>query len=317
MPLPDLHQRLAAQADHLTEVIGTLPASTLPQDTLHEPLGSGLNNLFLLRVTGIQYLGRRPLGADGKPGSRLSADMLLGKLLSHQWDLDGWKCHYQPITERDCRKLFREALESPDNRIHFPFPELDANCHELIAPNAYWDNPGLLAADLDRQEAHFREAAIRLLEQRLPATALIHDPACSTGTFIAALARAFPASHCVGTDRSSAMVRHAKHHHRLANLHFASADAHQPLLEQASCNVLVLRFLNAEMMPRQVARSLFHQLVGLVEKRGLMLIFGQSSLLLDIEQEVRHSDLRVVQSLAGVPGSSELFQFYLLERNAT
>ena len=312
---PFQHELFEAQARHLACVLA-LPAMEQVGITssarITEPVGPGLNNLFLLRVDGIEHLGCRVPGANGELDSRLTPDMLLGTLLEARWDEQGWHCQYQPLTDSQCSALFQQALTSSSHRIHFPFPELDSQCREQIAPPSFWDAPQDLAKRLDRQEQHFRDTTIALLSGRLRPGAIIHDPACSTGTFIATLARALPNSQCMGADRSAAMIDHATACHHLPNLSFEIADAQVPVMPKGSCDVLILRFLNAEMMTRACALALFEQLTGLIRPGGMALVFGQSSVLFDVGQQARRLGLQVASSLAGVPGSPQLFQFYQL-----
>lgn len=312
---PINHELFKAQATHLACVL-SLPAvpqvGMAPNVQISEPVGPGLNNLFLLRVDGVEHLGRRVPGANGELDSRLTPDMLLGTLLEARWDEQGWHCRYQPLTDSQSKAQFLRALRSSSHRIHFPFPQLDSQCREQIAPPCFWDAPQELAERLDFQERHFRDTSIALLAICLRPGAIIHDPACSTGTFIAALARALPTSHCVGADRSAPMIDHATANHRLPNLRFEVADAHAPVMPAGSCDVLILRFLNAEMMTRACALALFEQLTGLIRPGGMALVFGQSSVLFDVELQARQLGLHVASSLARVPGSLQLFQFYQL-----
>ncbi|MFJ4349088.1 class I SAM-dependent methyltransferase [Pseudomonas sp. NPDC089401] len=311
--------RLDAQAKHLVDVLSLPPPHTNghPASRLREPIGPGLNDLFLLRVEGVEYLGRKLPDSNGELGSRLAPHMLLGLLLEARWDEQGWHCLYQPVAQQRRRWLFQQALQAPSHRVHFPFPELDEACREQIAPSAFWDHPQTLAARLDRQEQHFRATSIALLDKRLPPGAVVHDPACSTGMFIATLARALPTARCVGADRSAAMIAHARAHHSLPNLELQLADAHAPVLAAGSCDALILRFLNAEMMTRETAITLFERLTPLMRPGGVALVFGQSTLLFEVEQQARRLGLEVIRSLAGTAETLELFQFYELVRPAT
>ncbi|WP_369987201.1 trans-aconitate 2-methyltransferase [Pseudomonas xanthosomatis] len=316
-PRPIDHERLEAQASHLARVL-VLPArqpnATTAIARLHTPIGPVLNNLFLLRIASVEYLGRRQPDAGGQLDSRLTPDMLLGPLLHARWDEHGWHCQYQPLVNQQREVVFRQALACASHRIHFPFPELDHQCREQIAPSSFWDTPQDIAEQLDRQEQHFRDASREALAGCLPDGAVIHDPACSTGAFIASLAKAFPASRCIGADRSSAMITHATANHQLPNLSFAVADAHAPAVPAGRCDVLILRFLNAEMMTRSAAIGLFEQLTGLLRPGGMALVFGQSSVLFEVGLQARQLSLQVIGSLANVPGTLQLFQFYRLVR---
>ncbi|MFK0309625.1 class I SAM-dependent methyltransferase [Pseudomonas sp. NPDC090233] len=280
---------------------------------LFEPIGPALNALFVLTVEGVEYLGRKQRDEHQELGSRLTPDMLYGRLLKSTWSDQGLNCSYQPIASANKHALFRQALLAPHNRVHFPFPVLGQQCEELFASADYWNNPEPLATNLDRQEQHFRDACHALLEKRLPEGALVHDPACSTGTFIASIARTLPWVRCIGADASLNMIEHARRHHRSHNLAFRRADAHTPAVPPASCDALILRFLNAEVMPRQTAVNLFHSLARLLRADGVMILFGHTPLLFEVGVEARRAGLMVHRSLAGTVTGDSLFQFYHLE----
>ncbi|WP_199444350.1 class I SAM-dependent methyltransferase [Umezawaea beigongshangensis] len=90
------------------------------------------------------------------------------------------------------------------------------------------------------------------------------DPACSTGTFLSSPADAVPRARCLGADLSPATVRRAAA--RSANV--VVADAAHPPLPPGSVDLLVVRFLNAEVVPRATAGPLFTALARLVAPRG-------------------------------------------------
>ncbi|MDF0733675.1 class I SAM-dependent methyltransferase [Pseudomonas entomophila] len=282
---------------------------------LRVPVGPQLNELFLLRVAGVEYLGYKPADLDGRRlGSRLTPRMMLGVLLDSSLTAQHLTCRYRPLSLRCRQAVFSQALASAHNRIHFPFPVLDQSARELTVPDGYWEDTLYLADRLDEQEAHFRNVCRTTLSKHLQANALIHDPACSTGTFIGTLARALPQARCLGADRCAPMISHATRHHQRHNLHFTVADANQPALPAASCDVLILRFLNAEMMLRREAVALFHGLCRLVKPGGMIILFGHTPVLFEVEVEARRQGLQVAGSLGSVLGTDELFQFYRLRR---
>jgi isonocardicin synthase len=286
-------------------------------ENLHLPLGPSLNELFVLTIDGVSYLGRKRANAQGQTSSCLAPSMLLGRLLSARWMDQGLRCQFSNLSEQASRVLFRQAQGAAQSDIHFPFPLVDDRGQEQISPAAFWDDTERLAGVLDSQETHFRQRCIEYLRLHVAKDAVIYDPACSTGTFIGALAHALPDAVCIGTDLSARMIEHARHHNPQPNLGFQVADAQSPVMAAASCDVLVLRFLNAEVMPRQQAVALFHRLIRLIKPGGVIILFGHTPVLFAVPAEAARAGLRVLRSLGCIPGSDELFQFYLLEHHAS
>lgn len=282
--------------------------------TLEEPVGHGLNNLFILRLQNLEYLGRKLLDEQGQLGSRLTPAMLLGPLLRTRQCGNRLQMHYRTLSTDEKHQVFAQARRSNDTSIHFPFPVVDEQGQELVAPASFWNDTPQLARRLDAQERHFREHCLATLQKRLAPGAVIHDPACSTGTFIATLAQGLPGAQCLGSDVSPAMIAHARTHQRLPNLKFDIADATDSAAAD-SCDVLILRFLNAEVMLRQQATRLFQTLSRRVRRAGVIIVFGHTPVLVAIEPEAKRLGLKVTGTIAACPDTQALFQFFILERD--
>lgn len=281
---------------------------------LHIAIGPCLSEVFVLTVNTVLYLGYRTLDAHIQTGSLLAPWMLLGRLQSAGWKEDGLHCRYVEPSLDEKHDAFRLALASPRNRLHFPFPVIDEQGEELVPPPAFWDDIERLANRLDSQECHFRQLSIEQLRQLGFTRGLLYDPACSTGTFIGALAEALPNTRCLGSDLSPCMIEHARQRNARAKLQFSVADAASPIVAPASCDVLVLRFLNAEVMLRDHAVALFHSLIERLKPGGVVILFGHTPLLFAVNEEASRAGLNVLRSLAALPGCDQIFQFYVLER---
>ncbi|MBJ9974335.1 class I SAM-dependent methyltransferase [Pseudomonas sp. S75] len=281
---------------------------------LRLPIGPCLNELYVLSMHRQAYLGRKLADESNSLWSRLSPATLLGPLHKTRFSEGVIRLQHGTLAPSEKSELFFQATSASGATIHFPFPVMDSTGSEQIAPLPFWQDTERLAEALDHQEQHFRQHSLALLKHRLKPGDVIYDPACSTGTFIAHLARGMPAMHCIGSDICPAMIEHARNRHPLDNLHFAAMDAASSCLAATGCDVLILRFLNAEVMPRQQAIDLFHHLARLVRRGGLLILFGHTPVLFPVELEAQRLGLSVVGCLAQCPETQALFQFFILER---
>lgn len=79
--------------------------------------------------------------------------------------------------------------------------------------------------------------------------------------------------------------------------------------------VLVVRFLNAEVLSLDTAVAGFRSLVRLIAPGGHALVFGHTPVLPAVRQLADESGLRVRSAVAAMPGAEDkVFQFYLLHR---
>ncbi|RON24913.1 methylase [Pseudomonas brassicacearum] len=281
-----------------------------------EPIGPGRHHLFVLRVNGCSWAGRKMLQQTETGGwyinSLLKPWMLLGPLADMQWGDDGIALYFHSASMEQKVAAFSLAQARPDSEVHFPFPVTDDKGLEFVCPTDYWQCDDSLATQLDADEIHLRQHCAALLETlSLPGTVIL-DPACSTGEFITHLARALPDRHCLGSDRSVSMIEYAKRRHATGSVEFFVADARNAASSSLKCDVLILRFLNAEVMTRTDARQTFHEMVACVNPGGTLLVFGHTPVLLAVPYLAQMLKLELVSSVAARPGQMELFQFYRL-----
>lgn len=281
-----------------------------------EPPGNGLHHLFFLRMDGRTWVGRKVLQLDRhqrwQASSVLKPTMLLGPHVQSQWSNEGLSICFRPVSPEAKAAFFESALAGPDSEIQFPFPLLDADGQEAVCPPRFWHCNDGLAVQLDAEEQHLREHCAGLLQTSVAAGSLIYDPACSTGRFIAHLAHSLSDCRFLGTDRSASMIEHAKHWHAATPVEFRLLDAGDAYASGVRCDVLILRFLNAEVLTRQQAQTLFESLIGCVEPGGTVLVFGHTPVLLAVNWLAAQFGLRLESSVAARPGQMELFQFYRL-----
>jgi isonocardicin synthase len=281
-----------------------------------EPIGPGRHHLFVLRVNGRDWVGRKVLQQTETGvwyiNSLLKPWMLLGPLADMQWGDQGIALYFRGTSMEQKQAAFCLAQSRPDSEVHFPFPAIDDKGLEFICPSDYWQGDDSLATQLNADEVHLREHCATLLGTLSSPGTVILDPACSTGEFITHLARALPDRRCLGSDRSASMIEHAKRGHATSTVEFFVADARNIASSGLKCDVLILRFLNAEVMTRADARQAFHDMVACVNPGGTLLVFGHTPVLLAVPYMAQQLKLELISSVAARPEQLELFQFYRL-----
>lgn len=283
-----------------------------------EPPGNGLHQIFFLRVQNREWVGRKVLQRDCDLRYSLSSivtpAMVFGLHRQSHWSNDGVSIFFQASTLEERAALLHAALSCPDSEIYFPFAVTDDQGFEAVCPPDFWEGDEPLAARLNAEEAHFREHCVSVLRTLLKPGDRVYDPACSTGAFIAHLAAELSHGHFLGTDRSASMIRFAQQHHSGSAAQFRLMDASTCVEAHIRCEVLILRFLNAEVMTRHEAHDAFANVVRCVEPGGTILVFGHTPVLLAMPWMAHSCGLTIVSSVAARNGREELFQFYRLTR---
>lgn len=304
----------------LAQSIAHRKASPGELDRHIEPSGAGLHQLFVLRVSGSDWVGRKVLQHSESEGwytsSLLTPSMLFGPLTEWQWGNQGALIYFRTASAQEKETAFHDAPAHSDSELRFPFPALDHNRLESVCAPDYWQCDESFATRLNADEGHFRQHCVSLLNTLTRPGAVIHDPACSTGEFIAHLAGELPDRQCLGSDRSASMIEYAKKRHGASPARLFLADAHQIATTGMQCDVLILRFLNAEVMSREDAEQAFRDMVACIKPGGTVLLFGHTPVLLAVPYLAQVMKLKLISSVACRSGHTELFQFYQLRMPA-
>jgi len=281
-----------------------------------EPAGASLNHLFFLRVKGRDWVGRKTLQRDAHQRLHLSSVltpfMLLGPLVQWQWSNEGVSIYFRTATLAEKTKAFDTALALSDSEVNFPFPLCDDSNQEAVCPDEFWQCNEVLATQLNADEAHFRDHCVQLLKTMPMKGQVIYDPACSTGEFISHLARELTDYRFLASDRSASMIAYAKNRHVTSPVEFRLLDSSDAAISGIQCDVLILRFLNAEVLTRSDAHTAFRSLVHCVKPGGNLLIFGHTPVLIPVPWLAQQYHLHLLSSVAARSGQTELFQFYRL-----
>lgn len=281
-----------------------------------EPVANGLHQLFVLHLAGRDWVGRKVLQRENNArwhlSSALRPSMLLGPHVQSQWGAEGLSIYFRTVSPAEKVAALEAARGTPDSEIQFPFPVIDRVDQEAICPPGFWQCSEALAARLNADEAHLREHCAALLQTLVTADTLIYDPACSTGEFIAHLARSLPHCRFRASDRSASMIEHAQQRHAALPIDFRCLDASHAADTGLHCDVLILRFLNAEVLTRRQAQVAFESLTQCVRPGGTILIFGHTPVLIAVSWLAATCNLHLESCVAARPGQTELFQFYRL-----
>ncbi|MBI2375014.1 MAG: methyltransferase domain-containing protein [Deltaproteobacteria bacterium] len=292
---------------------------TVPRtiDVVTERFDELASALFHLRVGGELLLGRLRLSEHWERGwtermhdASVQSDSLLGPVVDLRISTGGVTAFYRPITDAERRDAFAAAAVDPHSELIFPYPSLlGANGAELESDALGWTGSPELELALDQGEAPQRRWLVRWLAGQDLRGARVFDPACSTGTFLAAVREAQPGCITIGQDLSESMIARARS--RLDEAHVG--DSIRPAVLDGSVDLLLLRFLNASVVTTAQAHRLFERLLKTVRVGGRIVLLGFTPVLLS-GAAFERLGLSIVRRLAHDEETASLHQCYVLEK---
>jgi isonocardicin synthase len=273
-----------------------------------------LAQYFLVRIGLCLWLGRKLVERTEKGrwtcNSTLRENTMLGPFEDFEVREDGVDFYFRRVAPATRADFFRQCVRSNHCRITFPF----AGMVNDLAPANAWVPDDAMAARMAGEERHFQNHVAAMLSTHAPARARIYDPACSTGDFLATLQRRLPGCSFRGTDLSAPMIAFARHRHRSRPISFAVADAGVVTSCEAACDVLIVRFLNVEVVARSDAEGLFRHLSGCVAAGGLIVVFGHTPVLLPLSRLAIELDMEIISSSGATDEGSAIFACTILKR---
>lgn len=282
---------------------------------LREPSSSALQNYFILRAGVEHWLGRRcVLGDERDPtvDGTVRAEHLLGPRFSLLPGDGGAWIDVDLHSLDDARRFFARAASDIQSELVFPYPALDAAGRESVCPASYWAAMSCHPIDLARDELHIDHACAKVLRESLPGHALVHDPACSTGDFLARMRTMCPHLRFSGSDSSPAMIDVARDRHG-DGMFFDVADAVS--LPPSQYDGLIVRFLNAEVVTRDQSITLLDRLLRALRPGGIAILVGHTALLPPIDGISAANGCRVRQRSSSTPDGEAIFQCYVIARS--
>ncbi|MFL9905975.1 class I SAM-dependent methyltransferase [Paraburkholderia sp. RL17-337-BIB-A] len=265
--------------------------------------------IYLLRGEANAWLGIRSKTHALSRYSVIEPETLQGLILA---DSTSGDFHYFEVLLPK-RANWKQALFDRANRIkgfdiHFPYPPSGETGDEYICPDSFWTECATDPDRLDQEESHFRSFTINVLQDIVYPGCVIYDPACSTGSFSGYLKASLPQCIVLASDASLSMTQAARDKIDRAFV----CDALRPALRDNSCDILICRFLNHEVMTTTLANKIFSKMVPLIKHNGKIIIYGHTPILIDVPRIIQKYGMTLTSSLAHSEIPNGLFQYYIV-----
>lgn len=283
-----------------------VPFEKKPHDVFRLHLADGRRLVGLKRA---HPAHRRRGDLSPRKGCLVDESMIVGIEPREQLSEDGVTVYYRPVSATQRRDLFDAAVADAMTDLHFPFPHLDRRTRRERRPVAdYWTATPARVEELDGDEEVLRRYALGRLRSLDPNGKTVFDPACSTGRFLCEVKRTFPGVRVVGQDLSASMADHARRH--VDEVHVG--DAARPAVPAGSADIVVVRFLNLDVVSTAEAHRLLEACLTACRPGGWLVLFGYTPVLVSAEW-LAILGLRVVQRTGVLEDHRAIFQFYVAE----
>lgn len=243
--------------------------------------------------------------------SMITAPMLLGFLKKRNLKDRKIKIEYYPFTKEEKKFIFNEIKKNRKIDIYYPYKYRDFYTgKEETSPATGWTFNPEKKEYLGYGEVHFRKFTEEFIKGLNTEYKIIYDPACSTGEFLSDYKKNFPMSHTIGHDLSKEMIEYAKNY---VDESLCCNAVNSPLSNN-SVDLMFLRFLNSEVVDTKNAYKIFKVLYPKVKKKGLIICFGHTPVLIRKEMFQRHGLIPIICN--GYDKERDaIFQFYVFEVN--
>ena len=241
--------------------------------------------------------------------SMITAPMLLGFL--HHRNKKNRKIiiEYYPFTNEEKKYIFNELKTNRKIDIYYPYKYRDFYTKkEETSPETGWSFNPEKKEYLGYGEVHFRNYTKSFLETLGKEFEIVFDPACSTGEFLNDYKNSFPKSHTIGHDLSQEMIDYAKDYVD----EFFCCNAFDSPLKDNSVDLMFLRFLNSEVVNTQMAYKILKVLVKKVKKKGIIICFGHTPVLIRKEMFIKYGLTPIICNGYDKERNA-IFQYYVFE----
>ncbi len=270
---------------------------------------SRLHDLFLLRRGSERWIGIRERKSRGSRYSIVEMDMLLGRLIDSEPVGEHTIFHIVvPRNQNWKDDIFLAITNSAGWDVHFPYAPLTESGTEFVCPAGFWEECASVPYTLDAEEAHFRRHTSEVLGSLARPGATIYDPACSTGAFLGHIKDRHPGFSYIASDASNKMIE-------LARDRFEDAFVSDVLAAQrlaVDCDIMILRFLNHEVMSSRDAEFAFLNMATNCKANGKIIAFGHTPLAIDLPKIVSGMKAEVVGSIGISVDPVGIFQYYIV-----
>lgn len=240
----------------------------------------------------------------------LFAENIFGKILRLIPLKDCVVIKYFTLSQSERISLLQKSLTNA--AISFPFPLYPKEIQQIIASDNYWDNTS--AEKLDADERVLRDTIIANLNKYIDKSKkyTVYDPACSSGTFLAQLVNAYTNLTPIASDISPKMVELAKT--KLPDVFVSDAKLSTQHLN-TEVDILILRFLNYEVVEDDIACEIIEQLVKIVKNDGIIVAFGYTPVLNIVPSFLVSIGWQMINAVFEVPNQNALVQGYIFAKH--
>ena len=241
--------------------------------------------------------------------SMITAPMLLGFLKKRNLKDRKVKIEYYPFINEEKKFVFDEIKRNRKIDIYYPYKYRDFYTRkEENSPENGWTFNPEKKEYLGYGEVHFRKFTEEFIKELNTDYKIIYDPACSTGEFLSDYKKNFPMSYTIGHDLSTEMIEYAKNYVDES----LCCNAINSPLKNNSVDLMFLRFLNSEVVDTKNAYKIFKVLYPKVKKKGLIICFGHTPVLIRKEMFQKYGLIPIICN--GYDRERDaIFQFYVFE----
>ncbi|MGI2257504.1 class I SAM-dependent methyltransferase [Candidatus Cardinium hertigii] len=273
-------------------------------------------NLFFFTKENLYFFGRKTISTQHMQGqikelhcTQIQSHMIVGVVCEEQLSEEGILIFYRPIRSGEKLYLFDQLLHDRKCNIVYKYVYLSSTeKKERHSSKAGWNLNPLRAKNLSAGEKVLRNYTIQFLSQFSLKGKTIYDPACSTGTFLDTIQKAYPACCVIGQDLSKPMVEFAK---KCIDPVYHLDSLYAPIPGRFS-DFVFIRFLNSEVVTRAEAKELYLRILPRCKIGGYIIVFGHTPVLLSI-YDLENDAVNLLQTTAVDLASQSIFQYYVLQ----
>ena len=241
--------------------------------------------------------------------SMINSPMLLGFLKNRSKDKRQITIEYYPFTNEEKKCIFNKLISDRTFDIYYPYKYRDFYSNkEEQSPDTGWTFNPDKKEYLGFGETHLRKFTSDFFKNIDMDNKIIYDPACSTGEFLSSLKKEYPKCYTIGHDLSQEMINYAKNYVDES----CCCNALNTPLKENSVDIMFLRFLNSEVVSTQAAYKILKELLPKVRKKGLVVCFGHTPVLIKKEQFEKFG-LKTIICNGYDKERNAIFQYYVFE----
>ena len=226
---------------------------------------SNAHLIFFIYARGKTFLGKKMAFNTNEYLPLTYMKNILGKLVEY-WIKDGQYFFQYEVCQNKIQSLWRSYSE--EYEIEHPF-----QIKLPIIESPDWGGKNISNEKLDKNESILRDVItekLRSIIHGMHKQSIIYDPACSTGLFLETIAQNSNVI-TLASDKSEIMVATATRK-KLTKVFTANAMD----INDLKVDMLILRFLNQEVISEQDALIIIKNLVELVNIGGYLCMLGFS-----------------------------------------